>query len=104
VGDDLTATQIFRLKKAIRKRSINAMIVKPNQNGSLVELKEIMEICKKNKISTIISHRSGETLDNALADLAFGFQSDYIKCGISTKWREAKLKRLIEIEKYMAKL
>lgn len=99
VGDDLTATQISRLKKAIKMKAINAMIVKPNQNGSLVELKKIMEICKKNNIKTIISHRSGETMDDALADLAFGFGSDYIKAGISTKWRETKLKRLISIEK-----
>lgn len=99
VGDDLTATQISRLKKAIREKSINAMIIKPNQNGSLIELKKIFEICKKNKIKTILSHRSGETLDSALADYAFGFQADFIKTGIATKWREVKLKRLIEIEK-----
>lgn len=99
VGDDLTATQIYRLKKAIKKKSINAMIIKPNQNGSLLELAEIFDICKKYNIKTILSHRSGETRDNALADYAFGFQADFIKCGIATKWREAKLKRLVEIEK-----
>jgi enolase len=103
VGDDLTATQISRLKKAIKTKAINAMIIKPNQNGSLVELKKIFDICKKNKIKTILSHRSGETMDNALADLAVGFQTDYIKAGISTKWREAKLKRLVEIEKIIPK-
>ena len=99
VGDDLTATQINRLKKAIKRESINSIIIKPNQNGSLLEVKRVFEICKKNKIRTIMSHRSGETLDSALADYAFGFGSDYIKCGISTKWRETKLKRMIEIEK-----
>lgn len=98
VGDDLTATHISRVKKAINSKSINAMIIKPNQNGSLLELAEIFKLCKKNNVKTILSHRSGETLDNALADLAFGFQSDYVKCGISTKWREAKLLRLVEIE------
>ncbi len=101
VGDDLTATQIGRLNKAIKRKSINAMIIKPNQNGSLLELKKIFDICKKNKIKTILSHRSGETLDNSLADYAFGFQADYIKCGITTKWREAKLQRLIEIKNLM---
>ena len=75
------------------------MIIKPNQNGSLIELQKIFEICRRHKIKTILSHRSGETLDNALADLAVGFQADYIKAGIATKWREVKLKRLIEIEK-----
>ncbi len=99
VGDDLTATHKERLKMAIREKAISAMIVKPNQNGSLVELKEILDICKKNRIKTILSHRSGETLDTALADYAFAFQADFIKCGISTKWRECKLKRLVEIER-----
>ncbi|MFH1802574.1 MAG: enolase C-terminal domain-like protein [archaeon] len=99
VGDDLTATQISRVKKAIKTKAMNAMIIKPNQNGSLIELAEIFKICKKHNIRTILSHRSGETLDSALADLAVGFGADYIKAGVATKWREAKLKRLVEIEK-----
>jgi enolase len=98
VGDDLTATQIKRLENAIKNKSINALIVKPNQNGSLIELKKIFDICKANGIKTIMSHRSGETMDNALADYAFAFGADYIKTGIATKWREAKLNRMIEIE------
>ncbi len=98
-GDDLTATHLDRLEKAIKEKAINAMIIKPNQNGSLLEVKKIIELCKKHSIKTIMSHRSGETLDNALADYAFAFQVDYIKCGIATKWREAKLERMIEIEK-----
>lgn len=98
VGDDLTATQIPRLNKAIGSKSINAIIIKPNQNGSLLELQEIFNICKKHNIKTILSHRSGETLDSALADYAFAFQADFIKCGIATKWREVKLNRLIDIE------
>jgi enolase len=96
-GDDLTATQISRLKKAIKLKSINAMIIKPNQNGSLIELQEIFKICKKHNIKTILSHRSGETLDTALADLAVGYQADYIKTGIATPYRMNKLKRLIQI-------
>jgi len=98
VGDDLTATQLGRLKEAIKNNSINAMIIKPNQNGSLLELAKIFELCKANNIKTILSHRSGETMDAALADYAFAFGADYIKCGISTAFREAKLKRMIEIE------
>ena len=98
VGDDLTATQIPRLKEAIKHNSINAMIIKPNQNGSLLELKKIFDLCKANNIKTIISHRSGETMDASIADYAFAFEADFIKCGISTAWREAKLKRMIEIE------
>jgi enolase len=98
VGDDLTATQIPRLKEAIKHNSINAMIIKPNQNGSLLEIKKIFELCKANNIKTILSHRSGETMDASIADYAFAFEADYIKCGISTAFREAKLKRMIEIE------
>ncbi|MEK6898468.1 MAG: hypothetical protein AABW79_00030 [Nanoarchaeota archaeon] len=99
VGDDLTATHLDRIKKAHSMGCINAVIVKPNQHGSLLHLKDISEYCKKHKIVMIFSHRSGETLDDSLADYAFGFSADYIKCGIATKWREAKLNRLIEIEK-----
>ena len=99
VGDDLTVTNIERLKKALQKRSINSIIVKPNQNGSLLEVKRIIDFAKKYNIATIMSHRSGETMDNILADLAFGFQCDLIKTGIHGKEREVKLNRLIQIEK-----
>ncbi|HLF53636.1 MAG TPA: enolase C-terminal domain-like protein [Candidatus Nanoarchaeia archaeon] len=98
VGDDLTATQIQRLKEAIKHGSINAMIIKPNQNGSLLELKKVFDLCKANNIKTILSHRSGETMDASIADYAFAFGADFIKCGISTAFREAKLRRMIEIE------
>jgi enolase len=99
VGDDLTVTSVKRLKKAIEMESVNAVIVKPNQNGSLIEVKEVCEIAKRNGIKTVFSHRSGETMESILADLAFGFQADFIKTGITGKEREAKIKRLIEIEK-----
>jgi enolase len=99
VGDDLTASQINRVKKAIKEKSINSIIIKPNQNGSFLEIKKIFDICKKNNIKTILSHRSGETMDDAIADYSFGFEADYIKTGISTKWRKVKLERLLKIEK-----
>ena len=99
VGDDLTVTNYERLEKAIENKSINAIIIKPNQNGSLVDVKGVVELAKKNNIKTIFSHRSGETDENILADLAFGFEADFIKCGITGREREAKIKRLIEIEK-----
>ena len=99
VGDDLTVTNSKRLEKAIKMKSISGIIVKPNQCGSLIEVKKVVELAKKNNIKTIFSHRSGETDESILADLAFGFQADFFKCGISGKEREAKLKRLMEIEK-----
>ncbi len=98
-GDDLTATQLIRLKKAVKRKSINAVIIKPNQNGSLLELRAIFDFCRKHKLKTIISHRSGETLDNAIADYAFAFQADFVKFGIYGKVREVKLKRMADIEK-----
>ncbi|MCK4552900.1 hypothetical protein KAT80_01730 [Candidatus Pacearchaeota archaeon] len=99
VGDDLVVTNYERFKKAIEMKSINAVIVKPNQIGSLLEVKRVCELAKKNNIKIVFSHRSGETEENILADLAFGFQADFFKCGIEGDVREGKIKRLIEIEK-----
>lgn len=99
VGDDLIVTNHKRLKKAIEKKAINAVIVKPNQCGSLLEVARVVELAKKDKIKIVFAHRSGETDEPTLADLAFGFQADLFKCGIDGKVREAKLKRLVEIEK-----
>ncbi|MEA3414486.1 MAG: hypothetical protein U9Q99_03120 [Nanoarchaeota archaeon] len=99
VGDDLTVTNYKRLKKAIEMKSINAIIIKPNQNGSLIDVKRIAELANKNNIKMIFSHRSGETNESIIADLAFGFQADFIKCGITGKEREIKINRMIEIEK-----
>lgn len=99
VGDDLTTTNSKRFEKAIKMKSINAIIVKPNQIGSLIEVKNVCELAKKNNIKIIFSHRSGETEEDILADLAFGFQANFFKCGVTGVEREAKIKRLIEIEK-----
>jgi enolase len=101
VGDDLTATNPKRLEKAAKMKSINAVIIKPNQIGSLVEMKETIELAKKNNIKIVFSHRSGETDETILADLAFGFQADFLKCGITGREREVKIKRLVEIERGM---
>ncbi len=103
VGDDLIVTNLKRLEKAIEMKSINAIIVKPNQNGSLLEVREICELAKKRDIKIVFSHRSGETTESIIADLAFGFQADFFKCGITGKEREAKIKRLIEIERKLKK-
>jgi len=69
VGDDLTVTNTKLLEKAINLKSINAVIVKPNQNGSLIEVKRVCELARKNNIKIVFSHRSGETEENILADL-----------------------------------
>ena len=103
VGDDLIVTNYERLEKAIKMRAVNGVIVKPNQCGSLLEVKRVCELAKKNNIKIVFSHRSGETEEDILADLAFGFGADFFKCGIDGKEREVKLKRLIEIEKEISR-
>ena len=99
VGDDLIVTNLLRLKKAVQNKSVNAVVIKPNQNGSLLKVKEICDFCQKKEIATVFSHRSGETLDNIIADLAVAWKADFIKTGIFGKEREVKMDRIIEIEK-----
>lgn len=103
VGDDLTTTNPVRLRRAIKNKSINAIIVKPNQIGSLLKVKEVVDLCKSKGIKTIISHRSGESLDSTIADLGVGFGVDFIKTGIYGKVRKAKLNRLKKIERKLRK-
>ena len=99
VGDDLTVTNPEKFNKAIKMKSISGIIVKPNQIGPLTEVKTVCEMAKKHNIKIIFSHRSGETEENILADLAFGFQADFLKCGITGEEREIKIKKLIKIKK-----
>lgn len=98
VGDDLTTTNFKRVEKAIQMKSINGLIIKPNQIGSLLEVRRVFELCKKNNIKTIVSHRSGETNESFIADLAFALGADFIKTPVVGEEREIKVKRLIHIE------
>ncbi len=102
VGDDLTTTHLKRVQRAVRGKSMNAMIIKPNQVGSILEVKKVVEYCKKNKITMIFSHRSGETMDNILADYCVGFGGNFIKAGIFGRERLVKLKRVMDIERSLA--
>jgi enolase len=98
VGDDLTVTNILLLKKAMDTRSINAMIIKPNQIGTLTETLETMRMAREHDIELIVSHRSGETDDDFIADLAFAFGCFGLKAGAPTKpERVVKYKRLEKI-------
>lgn len=98
IGDDILVTNVKRLKKAIRENACNAVLIKPNQIGSLTETIECMKLAKKNNMKTIISHRSGETTDDFIADLAIGAEADFIKSGsLSRGERICKYNRLLQI-------
>ncbi len=103
VGDDLIATNSKRLQKAIEMKAVNAIIVKPNQCGSLLEVKRVCDLARENNIKLVFSHRSGETDETILADLAFGFGADFFKSGTEGDVRVKKIERLIEIEKSLKK-
>ena len=104
VGDDLTVTNKVLLKKAIDENSINAMIIKPNQIGTLTETLETMKLARENDIELIISHRSGETDDDFIADLAYAFNCFGLKSGSPMKAeRMVKYKRLIKITNLLLK-
>lgn len=96
-GDDLVCTDLERLKKA----KINSVIVKPNQVGSLIKTKQLVDYCSRNGIKPVISHRSGETNDTTIAHLAVAWEIPFIKCGISGKERVIKINELKNIEKQL---
>ena len=100
MGDDLTVTNVDCVKKAIENGSINAMIIKPNQIGTLTETLATMKLARENDIKLIVSHRSGETDDDFIADLAYAFGCFGLKSGAPSKpERKVKYGRLIEISK-----
>src|SRR3989344_5136304 len=102
VGDDLTTTNIRQLRRAYSAGSINAVVIKPNQIGSILDVMEVVMFCQKNGIKMVFSHRSGETMDDILADYCVGFGGDFIKCGIMGRERLIKLRRVMEIERALS--
>ncbi len=104
VGDDLFVTNVARLKRGIKEKSANAILIKVNQIGTLTETLDVIELAKKNKFSTIISHRSGDSEDTFIADLAVATQSTQIKTGsLARSERVAKYNRLLRIEEQLGK-
>ncbi|KKU50464.1 MAG: Enolase [Parcubacteria group bacterium GW2011_GWA1_47_10] len=98
VGDDLMVTNVKLLRQAIKKKSVRGMIIKPNQIGTLTETLETMKLARENGIELIISHRSGETEDDFIADLAYAFGCFGLKAGAPSKpERLAKYNRLLKI-------
>ena len=105
IGDDLITTNAKRLSQAIENKSCNAVIVKPNQIGTITETIELIRVAQQNNITTIASHRSGETNDSFIADFAVGMGTTYAKFGAPDRGeRVAKYNRLLEIEGYLANM
>ena len=99
IGDDLTTTNIKRIKEAKAKNACNGVIIKPNQIGTVSETIGALRLATSYGWKTMVSHRSGETMDTFIADLAVGAGADFIKSGSpSQPERMVKYNRLLEIE------
>lgn len=104
VGDDLFVTNVSRLKRGIQEKSANAILIKLNQIGSLTETLEAIKLAHQNGFKTVISHRSGETEDVTIADLAVAVNAGQIKTGAPARSeRVAKYNQLLRIEEELGK-
>ena len=104
VGDDLFVTNLIRLKKGVSELAANAILIKPNQIGTVTETLDVINFAKKNDFNTIISHRSGDSEDTFIADLAVATGSSQIKTGsLARSERVAKYNRLLRIEEELGK-
>jgi len=99
VGDDLTATNPFRLQMALNKHAINGVVIKPNQIGTVMESLAVVEIARHAGQKIIVSHRSGDTNDDFIADFSVAVAADYVKFGGPARGeRVSKYNRLLQIE------
>ena len=99
VGDDLFVTNVERIQRGINEHVANTVLIKVNQIGSLTETIDAISLARKNNYQIFISHRSGETADTFIADLAVAVNSEFIKTGsMSRSERVEKYNRLMEIE------
>ena len=102
VGDDLFVTNPKRLQKGIEQQSANAILIKPNQIGSLSETMLSIRLAQQNGYQTIISHRSGETEDTSIADISVALNAGQIKTGAPARTdRVCKYNRLLKIEQLL---
>jgi enolase len=102
IGDDLFVTNIERLRKGLKEKAANAVLIKPNQVGSLSETIACIKLAQAHNYKLMVSHRSGETCDDFIADLAVAVGAEYIKSGsLSRGERLAKYNRLLEIEEIL---
>ena len=103
VGDDLFVTNVERLAKGIRSKAANAILIKVNQIGTLTEAMDTMELAKKSGYNLVVSHRSGETEESIISDLAVAFQTGQIKTGAPCRGeRVVKYNQLLRIEEQLA--
>ena len=104
VGDDFFVSNAKYLYEGIKQEAGNAILLKPNQIGTVTEFIKTIDLANKNNYKTVMSHRSGETTDDYLADFAVGFKSNFIKTGsMSRGERIVKYNRLMEIEERLKK-
>jgi enolase len=105
VGDDLFVTNTKRIEKGIKLQAANAVLIKPNQIGTLTETLDAIETAAKSDYKTIISHRSGESEDTTIADIAVATNAGLIKTGAPCRSdRTAKYNRLLRIEEELGSL
>lgn len=105
IGDDYLVTNKQRVQKAIADKAVTAVLIKPNQIGTISETVDVVKLAKENKLITIVSHRSGETADDFIADFAVGVGSNYVKFGAPARGeRVIKYNRLLAIEDYLKQL
>ena len=102
VGDDLTVTNINRLQRAIDEKSMNSILIKLNQIGSITETIQAVNLARNNNYSAVISHRSGETEDTIIADFAVAMGMGQIKTGSASRTdRICKYNQLLRIEELL---
>jgi enolase len=105
VGDDLLATNLKRVQKAIQEKACNGAVIKPNQIGTISETLDVVKTAKSAGWKIVVSHRSGETNDSFIADFAVGVGADYIKSGAPARGeRVAKYNRLAAIEEELTRI
>lgn len=101
-GDDLFVTNIKRIEMGVNSGSVNSVLIKPNQIGTLTDTFKAVKLSRDNDYDVVVSHRSGETEDDAIAHLSVAFNAKLIKSGVVGSERLTKLNELIRIEEYMS--
>lgn len=102
VGDDLFVTNPMKIRKGILQKTANAVLIKPNQIGTVSQTLAAIDVCKNKNLTVVISHRSGETNDTFICDLAVGAACQYIKAGALARGeRIAKYNRLLDINRML---